>query len=90
MDFDWSLFSSPEIKPEEVAESFEDPFSLRLMPDSGSIAAQSRFFCLGRCLNGQGLFSAYSSNGKLIRILVVRAMTEEEEFFYNRKAKEYL
>jgi len=90
MDFDWSLFSAREIKPEEVAESFEDPFCLRLMPDSGGIAAQSRFFCLGRSLSGRGLFSSYSTNGKLIRVLVSRSMTEEEEFFYNRKAKEYL
>ena len=90
MDFDWSLFTSKEVKPDEVAESFEDPFSLRLMPDAGPIAEQSRFFCLGMSLRNKALFSVYSSNGRQIRVIASREMTEQELFFYNRKTKEFL
>lgn len=90
MDFDWSLYNSEEVKSDEVAESFEDPFSLRFMPDAGFIADQSRFFCLGMSLRNKGLFSVYSSNGSQIRVLASREMTEQEVFFYNRKTKESL
>ena len=90
MEFDWSLYNSEELKPDEVAESFEDPFSLRFMPDAGAIADQSRFFCLGMSLRSRGLFSVYSSNGKQIRVLAAREMSEQEVFFYNRKTKEFL
>ncbi|MDD5262234.1 MAG: hypothetical protein PHD76_10360 [Methylacidiphilales bacterium] len=90
MEFDWSIFTPTGTHPDEVAESFEDPFSLRLMPDAGAIADQSRFFCLGMSLRKKALFSVYSSDGKQIRILASREMTEEELFFYNRKTRESL
>jgi uncharacterized protein len=90
MEFDWSFFASREVRSEEVAESFEDPYSVRLMPDQGVIAETSRFCCLGMSLNNRGIYSVYSSNGKQVKVVVAREMTPEEEFFYNRKVREFL
>jgi len=90
MEFDWSCFSSRSVLPEQVAESFEDPFSLRVIPTSGTLEAQSRFFCLGKTFGGEGIFSIYSANGKQIRVITARPATDDELFFYERKAKESL
>lgn len=96
MDFDWSLYASaPEVtvgRPshDEISESFEDPFGLRLLPDSPRFAEQSRFFSLGRTLNGRPLLSVYTSTGKIIKVITAREMSPEESFFYDRKAKESL
>ncbi|PAW77635.1 MAG: hypothetical protein B9S32_10160 [Verrucomicrobia bacterium Tous-C9LFEB] len=90
MDFDWSLFASKEITQNEVCESFEDPFSLRLLPDAMRFAQQSRYFCLGRTLGGKPIFSLYTSTGKVVRVITSRSMTAEETFFYDRKSKESL
>ncbi|MEM9400163.1 MAG: hypothetical protein AAF984_08130 [Verrucomicrobiota bacterium] len=90
MEFDWSLYRKKDFAESEVAESFEDPFSVRLMPDSGEIANQSRFFCIGKSLKQKGIFSLYATNGKQVRIITSREMTEAEEMFYQRKIKEDL
>lgn len=90
MEFDWDTFKGFEVTQDEVAESFEDPFSLRFLPDSGEIADRSRFFCLGRSLSGRGVFSVYKSTGKLVTLITAREMTEEEDYFYNRKSREAL
>lgn len=90
MEYDWTPFQGREITADEVAESFEDPFCVRLLPDRGHIAEQSRFFCLGMTLRGRGVFSVYSTNGKQVKVFAARPMTEDEEFFYQRKAREYL
>jgi hypothetical protein len=89
MEFDWSLFQAKEVKADEVAESFEDPFSLRFLPDEGPMAVQTRFFCLGKSLKGHGLFTLYNTNGKQIKAITSRPMSEEEDFYYNRKLKEF-
>lgn len=90
MDFDWSLYSTPEIPATEVQESFEDPFCLRILPGSGPLAEHSRFICLGKALSGKSIFSLYSSDGKKMRPIVSRGMTQPESYFYERKAKEAL
>ncbi|MFQ3670792.1 MAG: BrnT family toxin [Verrucomicrobiia bacterium] len=90
MEFDWSAYQTMDVPQEEVAEAFEDAFSLRFLPSSGSAAAQSRFFCLGKTLGGRGLFFGYSSNGKSVKVLWARGMSEEEDFFYQRKLREFL
>jgi uncharacterized DUF497 family protein len=90
MDFDWTIFSAPDITPNDVAESFEDPFSLRLLPDAIRFAQQARYFCLGRTLSGKPIFSVYTSTGKIVRVITTRGMTDEEIFFYDRKSKEAL
>lgn len=90
MELDWSAFGLPEKKTEEIAEALEDPFSIRLLPESGQPSKQSRFFCLGKSLSGQGWFIVYSSTGKQFRVIACRPMTEEEDFYYQRKLREAL
>src|SRR6266704_2901814 len=86
MEFDWnnppfSLNSSLSIK--DIEESFEDPFAVRLLPDSSRFAVQSRSFNLGMSANGMGIFSLYRTNGKSVRIIFAR-------FFYHRRLNQAL
>ena len=90
MEFDWSLYATPEIPPAEVQESFEDPFCLRILPGGGPLAEHSRFLCLGKCFSGKPVFSLYSSDGKKMRPIASRTMTEAEAYFYDRKSRELL
>ncbi len=90
MEFDWSLYKSNKLSPNEISESFEDPFSLRLLPDSNRFAEQNRFFSLGSSGNGARIFAVYTSTGKVVRVVAARYMTDEETYFYERKSKENL
>lgn len=90
MEFEWSLYKATNLSPDEISESFEDPFSLRLLPDSKRFAVQNRFFSLGCSNGGRGIFAVYTSTGKIVRVLAARLMTEEETYFYGRKSKENL
>lgn len=88
MDFDWNnppfnLDSS--IKLQEIEESFEDPFAVRLLPDSPRFAAQARFFNIGMSASGSGIFTVYRTNGKQVRVIFARKFEPEENFFYQRK-----
>ena len=92
MEFDWSdppfnTKDAPTIR--ELEESFEDPHGIRLFPDSARFAQESRAFCLGKTLTGRGIFSVYRSDGKLIRVIGARQMTDEEDYFYGRKVSEW-
>jgi len=93
MDFDWNnppfeLDSS--LTPKDIEESFEDPFAVRLLPDSPRFGAQARFFNLGMSASGLGVFSVYRTNGKQIRVVHARALQPEERFFYQRKMDQNL
>jgi uncharacterized DUF497 family protein len=93
MEFDWN--SSPidfsrSLTPQDIEESFEDPFAVRLLPDSPRFSAQARYFNLGRSAGGIGIFSVYRTNGKQIRVLCSRLFTPEEQFFYQRKVNQML
>ena len=93
MEFDWnsphfSLDSS--LTQREVEESFEDPFALRVLPDSPRFMAQTRFFNLGMSASGVGVFSVYRTNGKQIRVIHARPFEPEERFFYQRKVDQTL
>jgi uncharacterized DUF497 family protein len=93
MDFDWNsppFASSDTLNLSEVEESFEDPFAVRLMPDSPRFSVQARFFNLGMAASGQGVFSVYKTNGKQVRVIHARAFEPEELFFYNRKVNQAL
>jgi uncharacterized protein len=88
MDFDWNnppfnLDSS--IRLQEIEESFEDPFAVRLLPDSPRFAAQARFFNLGMSAGGTGIFTIYKTNGKQVRVIYARKFEPEENFFYQRR-----
>jgi uncharacterized DUF497 family protein len=93
MEFDWnnppfSLDSS--LTQREIEESFEDPFALRVLPDSGRFSGQARFFNLGMSAGGIGIFSVYRANGKQVRVIHARPFEPEERFFYQRKMEQTL
>ena len=75
---------------QEIEESFEDPFAIRLLPDSPRFTAQTRFFNLGMSSGGTGIFSVYRTNGKQVRVIHARQFQPEERFFYQRKLDQAL
>ena len=93
MEFDWNnppfnLESSLTLQ--EIEESFEDPFAIRLLPDSPRFSVQARFFNLGVSADGTGIFSVYRTNGKQARVLYARPFEPEERFFYQRRLDQSL
>jgi uncharacterized DUF497 family protein len=93
MEFDWNnspLGPESSLTQREVEESFEDPFALRLLPDSPRFSTQARYFNLGMSAGGVGIFSVYRTNGKLIRVMLARPFEPEERFFYQRKVDQTL
>ena len=88
MDFDWNNPSwdvAGSLTVMEIEESFEDPFAVRLLPDSARFAVQARYFNLGRSAAGVGVFSVYRTNGKVARVIASRRFTEQEEYLYQRR-----
>lgn len=93
MEFDWHnppFRASASVSLGEIEESFEDPFAVRLLPDSSRFAAQARYFNLGKTAAGQGVFSVYRTNGKQLRVVFARPFEAEETFFYERKVTQAL
>lgn len=74
----------------DIEESFEDPFAVRLLPDSPRFSVQARFFNLGMSASGIGVFSVYRTNGKQVRVIHARSFEPEERFFYQRKLDQSL
>ena len=93
MEFDWNnppFELDGSLTQREIEESFEDAFAVRLLPDSPRFSVQARFFNLGLSAGGIGIFSAYRTNGRLIRVLFARVFEPEERFFYQRKMDQTL
>jgi uncharacterized DUF497 family protein len=93
MDFDWNnppFNSNTPLTLKDIEESFEDPFAVRLLPDSPRFSTQTRYFNLGVSASGSGVFSVYRTNGKLIRVIHARAFETEENYFYQRKVNQAL
>ncbi len=92
MEFDWNnvSFEFGSLTPQEVEESFEDAFAVRLLPDSPRFGVQARFFNLGMTAGGIGIFSVYRTNGRQVRVLQARPFEPEERFFYQRKMEQTL
>jgi uncharacterized protein len=92
MDFDWISppFDLGALPPKDIEEAFEDPFSLKLLPDTSAEDAQARYFCLGKSLSGAAIFSVFWTDGKRYRVIYARYMTPEESYFYERKKAEDL
>ena len=91
MEFDWTgnSFVPQEISLKEIEESFEDPFSIRLMPELDEVAdREARYFILGHAISNHAVFSAFWTDGKRYRVIFSRLMTPEEETFYDRKNSE--
>ena len=91
MEFDWLNvpFDLKKLPPKEIEESFEDPFSLKLLPEASSEQTNARYVSLGRSLAGTAIFSLFWTNGKVYRVVVARPMTTDEERFYERKNAEF-
>ena len=93
MDFDWEKRPSlalGSLKARDVEESFEDPFAVRLLPDSAQFSEKVRYFNLGKSSQGQGVFTVYRANGKQIRVIFAREFEPEETFFYERQQDKLL
>lgn len=90
MEFDWIdvPFDLKKISPKEIEESFEDPFSLRLLPDGVEDDGKARYFNLGKSVNDRAIFTVFWSDGKRYRAIFARDMTPEEQTFYDRKNSE--
>lgn len=91
MEFDWTEnpFVPGDISLKEIEETFEDPFSIRIMPELDEIAGrEARYFILGRSISNCALFSVFWTDGKRYRVIFSRLMTPEEETFYDRKNSE--
>ena len=94
MEFDWSNLpfnlDSSSLMQKDIEESFEDPFAIRLLPDSARFSVQARFFNLGMSASGIGVVSVYRTNGKQVRVIHARPFQPEERFFYQRKMDQAL
>lgn len=90
MDFDWldAPFDLRKISPKEIEESFEDPFSIRLLPEESSNGENARYFNLGRAASDRSIFTVFWTDGKRYRAIYARDMAPEEQTFYERKNSE--
>jgi hypothetical protein len=93
MEFDWNnppFETDGSLGFRDIEESFEDPFAVRLLPDSPRFSAQARYFNLGMSASGFGVFSVYRTNGRQLRVIFARVFEPEERFFYQRKMDQAL
>ena len=93
MDFDWTnppFNLDRSLSVQAIEESFEDPFAVRLLPDSPRFAVQARFFNLGMSADGLGIFTVYRTNGKQARIIFARPFQPAEQYMYERKLSQSL
>jgi uncharacterized protein len=90
MDFDWLgvTFDLAQLTPKDIEESFEDPFSLKLLPDDNVDGAGARYYNLGKSLGGCAIFSVFWTDGKRYRVVYAREMTPTEADFFERKKAE--
>jgi uncharacterized DUF497 family protein len=91
MEFDWtSGFPEPRgLSTTEIEESFEDPFSIRIFPDTDlEPGREARYFSLGRSVAGKALFSVFWTDGKSHRVVFSRPATGDEVVFMDRKNQE--
>ena len=91
MDFDWigAAFDLSLLPPRDIEESFENPFSIKLLPDGQEGSAEARYYNLGKSLQGKSVFSVFWTDGKHYRVIFARLMTPgEHEFFERKKAEE--
>lgn len=81
-------FSLRDVPPRDLEEVFEDPFLVRFLPDSDRTDGATRFYALGRTVSDRYLFVCFWSDGKTLRVISARDMSEGERRFYDRKYAE--
>jgi uncharacterized DUF497 family protein len=77
-------FDLRNIKPRELEEAFEDPFAVRFLPDNERSDGASRYYALGRTVADRHLFIAFTTDGKIARVISAREMSDPERRFYDR------
>lgn len=82
-------FDLKDIKPREIEEALEDPFAVRLLPDQDRSDGEARYYALGRTVGDRYLFLCFNSDGKNVRIVAARELTEGERKFYDRKYADF-
>jgi uncharacterized DUF497 family protein len=82
-------FDLRNINPRELEEAFEDPFSVRFLPDNERTDGASRYYALGRTVADRYLFLSFWTDGKITRVVAARVMSEAEQKFYDRKYAEF-
>ncbi len=81
-------FDLKHIRPGELEEVLEDPFAVRFLPDNDREDGASRYFALGRTVADRHLFIAFTTDGKVARVIAAREMGEAERRFYDRNYNE--
>ena len=81
-------FDLRAIKPGELEEILEDPFAVRFLPDNERDDGASRYYALGRTVADRHLFIAFTTDGKVARVISAREMTDSERRFYDRNYNE--
>ncbi|MBJ7255382.1 MAG: BrnT family toxin [Akkermansiaceae bacterium] len=82
-------FDLRNIKPRELEEAFEDPFSVRFLPDNERADRATRYYALGRTVADRYLFLSFRTDGKVTRVVAAREMSDTEQKFYDRKYAEF-
>jgi uncharacterized DUF497 family protein len=88
LDFTDAPFDTKEYRPHEIEEIFEDPFAIRLLPDSERADGEARFYLIGRTIANRGLFLSFWSDGKNARVVSARELHDDEASYYERKLAE--
>lgn len=78
-----------KIRPRELEEVLEDPFTVRFLPDNDREDGESRYYMIGRTVGDRFLFLSFTTDGKKARIIAAREMTEGEQRFYDRRYAEF-
>ncbi len=81
-------FDLGHIKPGELEEILEDPFAIRFLPDNDRMDGASRYYALGRTVADRHIFIAFTTDGKIARVISARTMSEAERRFYDRNYNE--
>ncbi|MBJ06851.1 MAG: hypothetical protein CMO40_07025 [Verrucomicrobiaceae bacterium] len=82
-------FDLKDLKPREIEEALEDPFAVRLLPDQDRRDGEARYYALGRTVADRYLFLSFKTDGKNVRVIAARDLTEVERKYYDRKYAEY-
>lgn len=81
-------FDLKKVTPREIEEAMEDPFTVRFLPDHDRPEAETRFYSVGRTIDGRHIFLCFWTDGKRSRVILARDASETEQRFYERKYAE--
>ena len=82
-------FDLKKIKPREIEEALEGPFAVRFLPDNDRPDGETRYYALGRTVSNRYLFLCFWTDGKNVRVIGARELTEGELKFYDRKYAQF-